>query len=259
MLTLYHGVAAICSQKVRICLAEKGLDYEARDATGMLRDPEYLKLNPGGYVPTLIHDGMALTESRIICEYLNDVFPQPPLLPENPYDRARVGLWTKQIDDTLHLNIFTLSCAVIFRHHYANMPPKQLETDLPLDPTKRERTRDLIANGENSRFVKIALDRFTRLIDDLERALTASTWLVGESYTLADCDYTPYMQRLTDLGLEFLWSNKPRVNDWFKRLRTRPSFGSVLTDWLPLEEVAKAAEMAPTYAMLFERQLLGNF
>jgi glutathione S-transferase len=252
MLKLYHNAAAICAQKVRICLAEKGLAYETQDAFGMLRSQEYLNLNPRGYVPTLVHDGKVLIESRIISEYLNEAFPDPPLMPDNPYDRARVGAWTKEIDDTLHLNIFTLSCAATLRFYFAAMSAEQREISLPLDPTKRDRTRDLIENGEKSRFVKIALERFARLFDDMERALAQSSWLVGDQYTLADADYTPYMQRLTDLGLSSLWRDKPHVSEWFDRLKARPSFSAVLKDWSSPEALANAAEAARAHARLFE-------
>jgi len=252
MLKLYHNAGAICAQKVRVCLAEKGVVYEAQDAFGILRSQEYLSLNPRGYVPTLVHDGKVIIESRIISEYLNEVFPDPPLMPDNPYDRARVGAWTKEIDDTLHLNIFTLSCAATLRFYFAAMSPEHREVALPLDPTKRDRTRDLIANGERSRFVKIALERFSRLFDDMEQALAQSTWLVGDRYTLADADHTPYMQRLTDLGLSRLWQDKPHVNEWFNRLKTRPSFSAVLKDWSSPEDLVKAEESARAHARLFE-------
>jgi Glutathione S-transferase, N-terminal domain len=67
MLTLYHIARAVCPQKVRLALAEKGLAYESRLLEReALRSSEYLALNRGGYVLTLVHDGVALTESRTI-------------------------------------------------------------------------------------------------------------------------------------------------------------------------------------------------
>jgi glutathione S-transferase len=243
VLTLHHTAGAICAQKVRVCLAEKGAEWESRlVGPGDLRSPEYLKINPGGYVPTLVHDRRIIPESRIINEYLNEALPGPPLMPTSPYERARVGLWTKQIDDTLHLSIFTLSCALILRHTFAAMTPEQQEVSLPLDLTKRERTRDLMAKGEHSHYVPAAVQRFARLMEEMERALQQSSWLAGDAYSLADVDFTPYLQRLHDLGLAWLWSDKPAVQDWWGRVQSRPSFGQVKAAWMSAEELAKQAE-----------------
>ena len=78
MLELYHANHSTCSQKVRLCIAEKGLDFEGHlldlGAKEQL-DPEYLKLNPNGVVPTLVHDEVVITDSSVICEYLDEVFP----------------------------------------------------------------------------------------------------------------------------------------------------------------------------------------
>jgi glutathione S-transferase len=242
MLTLYHFGYAICAQKVRVCLAEKGVAWESR--LPGLRDPEYLKLNPNGYVPTLVHDDRILTESRLICEYIDEAFDGPSLMPADAYDRYRVGLWTKQIDDTLHLNVFTLSFAVSFRPRYQAMTPEEREKNFPFDITKRERAIDLLEKGFDSRFVGVALNRFKKLTADMERALSQSTWLVGETYSLADVDYTPYLQRITDLGLGFLIDDKPHLRAWFERVRARPSFDQVLGQWVAPEMIAGAAKAA---------------
>jgi len=78
-LELYHGLASTCSKKVRLCLYEKDLRF-----TSHLLDlqkfeqhrPEYLALNPKGVVPTLVHDGKAVTESSQIIVYLDEHFPE---------------------------------------------------------------------------------------------------------------------------------------------------------------------------------------
>ena len=71
MLTLYHGVTSTCSKRVRITLAEKGVDWDSvhlKLAERENLDPDYLKLNPNGVVPTLVHDGRVLTESNFSIE-----------------------------------------------------------------------------------------------------------------------------------------------------------------------------------------------
>jgi glutathione S-transferase len=80
MMILHHGWRSSASRRVRLCLAEKGLAYEGHvvDMTAMEHhSPEYLRINPLGVIPALIHDGRPLHESGTICEYLDEAFPAP--------------------------------------------------------------------------------------------------------------------------------------------------------------------------------------
>ena len=84
MLERYHFGFSTCSQKVRLVLAEKGLDFVSHEVDllgGAQHDPEYVKLNPNDVVPTLVHNGTALIESTLINEYLDDSFPAAPMRP----------------------------------------------------------------------------------------------------------------------------------------------------------------------------------
>jgi len=87
MLEFYHSPLSTCSQKVRLALAEKALPWASHHIQfnqGDHLSPEYLKLNPNGVVPTLVHDGAVITDSSVINEYLEDVYPEPPLRPCAP-------------------------------------------------------------------------------------------------------------------------------------------------------------------------------
>ena len=100
-ITLYHNDMSVCAQKVRLTLAEKGIEYESRHLNlraGDQKNPDYLKLNPNGYVPTLVHDDFVVCESTVICEYLDDAFPAPALKPADARGRARMRGFTKFID-----------------------------------------------------------------------------------------------------------------------------------------------------------------
>src|ERR1700747_1718403 len=101
MLELYHSINSVCAQKVRIALAEKGLSYQEHLMTlaGDQFDPSYMKLNPNAVVPTLIHDGQPIIESSVILYYLDEAFPERPLMPGAPLARARVRQFTNLIDD----------------------------------------------------------------------------------------------------------------------------------------------------------------
>jgi glutathione S-transferase len=92
MITQYDFGNSVCCQKVRITLVEKGLTR--RIPVDLFKseqyDPKYLQLNPKGVVPTLVHNGTPVIESTLICEYLDDTFRDPPLIPKDPAERARM-------------------------------------------------------------------------------------------------------------------------------------------------------------------------
>jgi glutathione S-transferase len=97
-LELYNFSASTCSQKVRLCLHEKGLDYTDRillSSKGEHLSPEYLALNPGGVVPTLVHDGDAIVDSSVILEYLDEVFPEISMMPAGAVAKARLRKWLR--------------------------------------------------------------------------------------------------------------------------------------------------------------------
>src|SRR5690348_13635337 len=99
---LHHAWRSSASRRVRLCLAEKGLSYESHvvDMEKMEHhSPEYLRINPNGVVPALIlDDGRSLHESGTICEYLDETYPDPPLRPSDPYQRAVMRNWIRHVD-----------------------------------------------------------------------------------------------------------------------------------------------------------------
>ena len=130
MLILYDFGNSVCCQKVRITLVEKGLTWEARQVDLFKTeqyDPEYLKLNPKGVVPTLVHDGTPVIESTLICEYIDETFPDPPLMPKDPAERARMRLWSKFVDEGLFDGVTELSFSAMFRERMRTMPPELRE------------------------------------------------------------------------------------------------------------------------------------
>jgi glutathione S-transferase len=102
MLELYHAEPVANSMKVLLCPKEKGLDFVSH-YVDLLRfeqhEPWFVAINPSGQVPVLVHDGKVITESTVIDEYLDEVFPDPPLKPADPYGRARMRIWTRFIDE----------------------------------------------------------------------------------------------------------------------------------------------------------------
>ena len=107
ILVLHHAWRSSASRRVRLCLEEKGLAYESHvvDLEKMEHhSPEYLKINPNGVIPALIHDGKSLYESGTLCEYLDDAFPEPPLRPVGArYSIADIALvpFVKRIEEEI--------------------------------------------------------------------------------------------------------------------------------------------------------------
>ncbi|MGZ8445922.1 MAG: glutathione S-transferase family protein, partial [Candidatus Binatia bacterium] len=117
MIELYHNDMSVCAQKVRFALAEKKLAWESHHLNlraGDQQQPEYLKLNSNAVVPTLVDNGTVVIESTVICEYLDDAYPEPRLRTADAVGRARMRLWTKQLDEGVHAATSVVSSAIAF-------------------------------------------------------------------------------------------------------------------------------------------------
>ena len=234
MLYLYHGTTSVCAIMVRLTLAEKALPWEGEVLWLQRGDqyrPDYLKLNPNAVVPTLVHDGKVIIESTLIMEYLDEIYPAIPLMPRDPYRRSQVRLWLKRVDE-LHIHCGTITTAVAFRRHFMRQTPDGRDAYVArtLDPLKRERLQRIMENGLAAPDAMDAARRFDTFIGAMDSALVQSDYLVGNFFTLADAAAIPYVNRADMLGLAGLWENRrPRVTDWYARMRQRPSFDSAIT------------------------------
>ena len=238
MLYLYHGTTSVCAIKARLTLTEKNLawDGEVLDLQrGDQHRPDYGKLNPNHVVPTLVHDGRVLIESTLIIEYLDEAFATPALMPADPYARAQARLWMKKIDDYLHAACSTVTFAIAFRKVLLKKTAQELEARFAAmpDPAYRERQRLSVQHGVKAPHVPPALRNYDRYIGEMEAALARTPYLAGETYSLADIAATPYVNRAAALGMDRLWvGRRPRVEDWFARMRARPSFATAVTEWM---------------------------
>jgi glutathione S-transferase len=236
MLALYHNDMSSCAQKVRLVLAEKGLQWESRHLNLRAAEQQqewYRKLNKRAVVPTLIDGDTVVPESNVINEYLDERFPEPPLMPEDPFGRAQVRLWTKQLDEDIHdACIAILSFGIAFRHQYIarGEAGKKMLEDIP-SVIKRERRRDVIEKGMDSVHFRIAVERMELLLTEMEQALAQHAWLVGNAYTIADAAFTPYVVRLDHLNIFGMTEGRPHVQDWYRRITARPSFQDAIVKW----------------------------
>jgi len=99
------------------------------------------------------------------------------------------------------------------------------------DPVKREKSWENVTKGVESRFFPEAIQRFDKLLGDIEAMLGDSPWLAGKEFSLADIGYAPYITRLDHLQLQFLWDKRPHIPEWYDRLRERRGYTEALEKW----------------------------
>ena len=229
MLELYHSGLTTCSKQVRLCLREKEIPYVSRYIELWNYEnlnPEYLKLNPNGVVPTLVQDGKPVYNSFVITEYIEDLFPEKPLRPADPRDRATMRLWTWTADD-VHLATTMIT--------YMNALRKRLDDDLsetdkeimlastPV-PERRERWRRMVEGGYTDAEMQLSLDKCAHCMGRMEEALVPGPWLAGKDYSLADIHMLSIVHRYRELYPDRLKpSDYPRVIDWQDRMMARPA------------------------------------
>jgi glutathione S-transferase len=248
VLELYHNINSVCAQKVRIALAEKGLGAKEHLLTlrGDQFDTTYLKLNPSGVVPTLVHDGHAIIESSLILYYLDEAFPDPALMPKEPLLRQRVRLYNKLIDEYVHNSCMILTFATAFRPNFVKMPREAWLAEVNKSPLKRraEYKRSVIEHGLDSEFVSDAVNQHKKLLALMDQSLQEGSYLAGATFTNADCAVIPYIVRLELLKLSGMWDRYPAIGDWWSRMRSRPSVQATIfermteTDWAPFKNLA---------------------
>lgn len=235
MLTLYHHNISVCAQKIRLALDEKGIAWTGREVDLMHQEhlsPAFLKLNPRGLVPVLVHDDVPVVESTVILEYLEDVFAAVPLRPADALGAARMRMWTKVPDEGLHIACASVTYAASFarqlRDHHDRAEWEQRLARLP-DRARAARQKQIFDQGFNAPFVRDAVLLHDKVLREMELTLTERQWLAGASFTLADIALTPYVTRLDRLGLERMWAQLPGVTRWFDAVQARPSFASAVT------------------------------
>jgi len=210
MMKLYDFLPCPFGQKVRIVLAEKSLEYELVqvDITqNEHRKPELLRLNPFGKVPVLVDDETAIYDSTVIIEYLEDEYPEPPVLPAvgSSALRARARLLEDLADTT-------------FTPQVGQLMAEMARPEADRDPARHQR---LVRTIE-------------RTLDYLNHELNGQQFLAGD-FSIADIGFAPRLLLLSSLGLD-AGANRPNVETWLRRLLERPSIESL--EGLTTEPVA---------------------
>jgi len=236
MIELYHNDMSVCAQKVRFVLGEKDLKWDSHHLNlraGDQQRPDYVRLNPNAVVPTLVDNGKVIIESTVIAEYLDDAYPEPRLRPSDATARAQMRLWTQQLDESVHAATRTISNAIAFRHQKLALGMEALKTlhqKIP-DPKKRAESWENVTKGVDSSYFADAVLRFDKLLADMENSLGEAPWLAGEEFSLADIGYAPYILRLQDLQLQFLWDKRPHIPAWFEQVGKRRGYKEAFDNW----------------------------
>lgn len=238
MLELYHHGTSVCAAKPRILLAEKGLDWTGHYIDilkGEQFAPAYLKLNPKGVVPTLIHDGKVITESTLIGEYIDEVFPDPPMKPDNALDRYRMRMWTKRIDEEVFPATAVITFAISHRHAVLANPPAVVDEYVnKLGSAAAPRRRKRLETGIEDDDATNALRVFDAFFSDMDGALARRPWLAGQRFSLAEVGVVPFVNRMDMLALSGLWTEtRPHLTQWWERIKARPWFESAMLGYVP--------------------------
>ncbi len=246
MLTLYHYDRSTAAQRVRLALEEKAIPWEsvivdtARGDVDQLPE-DYHRLNPKGLVPVIIRDRVAIPESLVILEYLEDAFPEPPLRPASPEARARMRLWTRRIDEGVHVASRTVGVCIVNRHIYAAKKPEQIKQYYAgmRDTVRRSNDQVNIEGGLDSPLLPGAVATFRKLFQDMDQTLAQSEWLAGDSYSLADIALVVYVRRLESFMMAPLWDDLTHLNAWYRRIEARPAYDRAIVRWGDVTEASR--------------------
>jgi len=205
MIRLFHSPLSPFCRKVRLSLAEKRLEVELVEERYWERNEKFLKRNPAGKVPVLELGDLTLTESGAICEYLEDLCPEPSLMPSDPgqrYEARRIASW---FDDTFHKEV---TSKLLYERVYNKLSGRG-------HPDSGNVKSGLRAIKEKTKYVNGLLE--TR------------NWIAGDRMTLADFAAAAHVSSL-DYISDIDWPQAPAVKDWYAKIKSRPAFRGILAD-----------------------------
>ena len=208
MLRLYHFALSPFSRKVRLSLAEKRIEVELVEERYWEQSVDFLRRNPAGMVPILRLDGKNYTESAAICEYLEDLYPAPELLPKDKAEKYEVRRLVNWFDDKFYSEV-----------------TKKLLNERVIKKISGEGFPD-------SKNVKQGAKRIKYHLDYMAWLLERRRWLAGDVMTLADFSAAAQLSCL-DYISDVDWNRSAAVKDWYAKIKSRPAFRNILADQVP--------------------------
>ncbi|MCC7463495.1 MAG: glutathione S-transferase family protein [Gammaproteobacteria bacterium] len=229
MLALYHWEPNANSGKPMLALAEKGVAFESRYLDLLSFDqhqPEYLKVNPNGTIPAMVHDDLVLTESTAIMEYVDAAFPGPPLRPRDPLERWRMRWWMKYFDQYFGPSLSMIGWSLFVGPSVRSRDPAQLKAAIERIPLKERRIAwsKAIYGTFSPEELAESRRRVQGGVAQLEAALTRRPWLAGSSYSLADMNAFNNAFGLPLTVPEACnEQTTPHILEWLRRIYERPA------------------------------------
>lgn len=208
MIRLYHSPLSPFCRKVRLTMAEKKLEVELVEERYWEQNPEFMRRNPAGKVPVLRMGGLTLSESQAICEYLEETVPTPPLMPKDPESRFEVRRLCAWFDDKFQDEVTS-------KLVYERVNKKLMSQGYP-----------------DSKNVKAGTVAIKYHLDYMGWLLEQRRWLAGDVMTLADFTAAAHLSAL-DYNSDVDWNRNPAVKDWYAKIKSRPSFRTLLADNVP--------------------------
>lgn len=234
MLSLYHYEPSANSMKPLLCLAEKGLAYESHyvDLHNFEQHAkEFVAINPNGQVPVLVHDGAVISESTVINEYLEEVFPEVRLAPADPVQRAQMRIWSKFVDEYFCPALSLIGWSVLVPKIAARLADGELEEALKKVPLEEQRQKWLTAATESFTGEQLAeaARKVTVSMERMEGLLEKRRWLAGEAYSLADINSYSMVAGVPRLVPQAMSREKtPRSIEWLEQMNARPAVQAAL-------------------------------
>jgi glutathione S-transferase len=208
MARLYHVPLSPFCRKVRLVLAEKKIEVELVEERYWEQSQDFLRRNPAGKVPVLKLDNRTLSESQAICEFLDETWPEPRLMPRDAEGRYEVRRLCAWFDDKFHDEVTS-------KLLYERVNKKVMGLGYP-----------------DSKNVKFGASRIKYHLDYLGWLLDQRRWIAGDQMTLADLSAAAHLSAL-DYISDVDWNRSQNVRDWYAKIKSRPSFRSILADQIP--------------------------
>ena len=208
MIRLYHSPLSPFCRKVRLTMAEKKLEVELVEERYWEQNPEFMRRNPAGKVPVLRMGTLILSESQAICEYLEETIPTPPLMPKDVEKRYEVRRLCAWFDDKFQDEVTA-------KLLYERVNKKLMSQGYP-----------------DSKNVKAGSVAIKYHLDYIGWLLEQRRWLAGDVMTLADFTAAAHLSAL-DYNSDVDWNRNPAVKDWYAKIKSRPSFRTLLADNVP--------------------------
>ncbi len=233
-LVYYHAEPAANSLKSMICLHEKALEFQSVyvDLHKFEQHSQwFVAINPEGQVPVLVHDGAVITQTTVINEYLEDVFPAVPLRPADAHGKARMRIWNKFVDEHV-MNYVSMHgwhrmVGVIARGIDSGAFEKLVER-IPLPDQRRK--WQTARSGFSEADLAHAIDKIVYACAKVEAHLADNAWLAGEMFTTADANFYAMCGMMVERMFPELEvaKNYPRLIDWRERTTARAGVRAAL-------------------------------